>query len=78
MIEMLNPTELWRAKDAGALVGGILQSLKRRSTVGTNLLDIDRWARAMIIEAGAQSCYVDYQASFGRGRFGYYICTAVN
>ena len=32
----------------------------------------------MIVEAGAQSCYVDYAPSFGRGPFGHYICTAVN
>jgi len=78
MIEILNPTELARAKETGALVADILQSLKRRATVGTNLLDIDRWAAAMILEAGAESCYVDYEPSFGRGPFGHYICTAVN
>jgi methionyl aminopeptidase len=78
MIEILNATELARAKDTGALVAGILQTLKRRSTVGTSLLDIDRWAETMIVEAGAQSCYVDYEPSFGRGPFGHYICTSVN
>jgi methionyl aminopeptidase len=78
MIEILNPTELLRAKEAGALVAGMLQTLKRRSTVGTNLLDIDQWTHNMIIEAGAQSCYVDYEPSFGRGPFGHYICTSVN
>ncbi|MEE2037703.1 type I methionyl aminopeptidase [Nocardiopsis sp. CT-R113] len=78
MIEILKPTELARAKDTGALVADILQTLKSRSAVGTNLLDIDRWAKAMIIEAGAESCYVDYEPSFGRGPFGHYICTAVN
>ena len=78
MIEILTPAELARAKETGALVAGILQSLKRRTTVGTNLLDIDRWTAAMIREAGAQSCYVDYEPSFGRGPFGHYICTAVN
>ena len=78
MIEILNPTELARAKETGALVADILQALKRRSTVGTNLLDVDRWARTMIIEAGALSCYVDYAPSFGRGPFGHYICTGVN
>jgi methionyl aminopeptidase len=41
-------------------------------------MDIDRWARAMIAKAGAQSCYVDYAPSFGRGPFGHYICTSVN
>lgn len=78
MIEILDPTDLPRAREAGALVAGILQSLKRRSTTGTSLLDIDLWAQSMITEAGAQSCYVDYAPSFGRGPFGHYICTSVN
>lgn len=78
MIEILNRSKLAQARETGALVADILQAMKRRCTVGTNLLDIDRWAAAMIAEAGAQSCYVDYEASFGRGPFGYYICTAVN
>jgi methionyl aminopeptidase len=78
VIEILNPVELSRAREAGALVAAILQALKRRSTVGTNLLDIDRWARSMISDAGAVSCYVDYAPSFGRGPFGHYICTSVN
>jgi methionyl aminopeptidase len=78
MIEILNPAELSRAREAGALVADVLQTLKRRSTVGTNLLDIDRWAKTMIAEAGAMSCYVDYAPSFGRGPFGHYICTSVN
>lgn len=78
MIEILNSAELLRAEKTGALVADILQSLKARAAVGTNLLDIDRWAREMILAAGAESCYVDYAPSFGRGPFGHYICTAVN
>lgn len=78
MIEILTPDELSRARETGALVADILQTMKRRSTVGTNLLEIDRWTAEMISEAGAQSCYVDYAPSFGRGPFGHYICTSVN
>ncbi|RFU83948.1 type I methionyl aminopeptidase [Streptomyces triticagri] len=78
MIEILNSTLLDRAKDTGALVADILQTLRSRTAVGTNLLDIDRWTQAMILEAEAQSCYVDYAPSFGRGPFGHYVCTAVN
>jgi methionyl aminopeptidase len=78
MIEILNSTELPRAREAGALVAGILQTLKSHCEVGANLRDINRWAQAMITEAGAQSCYVDYEPSFGRGPFGHYICTSVN
>jgi methionyl aminopeptidase len=78
MIEILDSTQLPRARETGALVAGILQTLKTRCEVGTNLRDVDRWAQAMITEAGAQSCYVDYEPSFGRGPFGSYICTSVN
>jgi methionyl aminopeptidase len=78
MIEILNSTQLPRAREVGALVAGVLQTLKSRCAVGTNLRDVDRWAQAMITEAGAQSCYVDYEPPFGRGPFGHYICTSVN
>jgi methionyl aminopeptidase len=78
VIEILDRSQLPQARDTGALVAGILQTLKSRSTVGTNLRDVDRWTKAMIDEAGALSCYVDYAPSFGRGPFGHYICTSVN
>ena len=78
MIEIMSPAEVTRARDTGALVGGILQTLRERIVAGTNLLDIDRWTAQMIAQAGAQSCYVDYALSFGSGPFGHYICTGVN
>jgi methionyl aminopeptidase len=78
MIEILTPTKRARAKHSGALVARILQTMQERATVGTNLLDVDRWTKEMIADAGAESCYVDYEPSFGRGPFGHYICTSVN
>lgn len=78
MIEYLDPSALPRARAAGALVARILRTLERRSAVGTNLREIDRWAEDMIAESAAQSCYVDYAPAFGRGPFGHYICTSVN
>ena len=78
MIEILSPAEVDRARRTGALVGTVLQTLRERTGVGTNLLEIDAWARTLIEEAGADSCYVDYAPSFGRGPFGHHVCTAVN
>ena len=78
MIEILARTELPRARAAGALVADVLQTLRSRSTVGTNLLELDAWTRELIAEAGAQSCYVDYAPPFGRGPFGHHVCTSVN
>lgn len=78
MIEILSPGRVATARTSGALVADILQTLRTRTVPGTNLLEIDGWAKEMILGAGAQSCYVDYAPSFGRGPFGHYICTAVN
>ncbi|AYG04392.1 type I methionyl aminopeptidase [Gryllotalpicola protaetiae] len=78
MIEILSPAELHRAEAAGRFVAHVLTTLRQRTAVGTNLLDIDAQARQLIQEAGAVSCYVDYAPSFGRGPFGHYICTSVN
>ncbi len=78
MIEILTPAELPRARAAGRFVADVLDDLRQRVTVGTNLLDIDRWTAEHIARAGATSCYVDYAPSFGRGPFGHFICTAVN
>lgn len=78
VIEILTPAEVDKGRATGALVGTILQTLRERTRVGTNLLEIDRWAKQMIEAAGADSCYVDYAPSFGRGPFGHHVCTAVN
>lgn len=78
LIEILTPAEVRRARVSGALVADILQAMRSRATVGTNLLEIDAWTKEMIEAAGAESCYVDYAPSFGRGPFGHYICTGVN
>lgn len=78
MIEILTPADLDLARATGKLVGKILQTVKDRCEVGTNLLEIDAWVKEMIEEAGAVSCYVDYEPSFGEGPFGHYICTSVN
>ena len=78
MIEILTGREIDQARETGRIVGNILQAMKERAVVGTNLLDIDVWTREMIEAAGATSCYVDYAPAFGSGPFGHYICTAVN
>ncbi len=78
MIEILSPSQVDRARVTGALVGDILQTLRSRAAAGTNLLEIDAWTRDLITEAGAESCYVDYAPSFGRGPFGHHVCTGVN
>jgi len=78
MIELRTPAEIDEMRPAGRFVAETLQTLRAETTVGTNLLDIDRRAHALIRAAGAESCYLDYAPSFGSGPFGYVICTSIN
>ncbi|GGA73625.1 methionine aminopeptidase [Pseudoclavibacter endophyticus] len=78
MIELRTPAELEQMRPAGRFVAETLQLLMSEVKVGTNLLEIDERAGALVRDRGAVSCYLDYHPSFGESPFGHYICTAVN
>ncbi|CAI9386366.1 type I methionyl aminopeptidase [Microbacterium sp. T2.11-28] len=78
MIELRTPAEIEQMRPAGRFVAEVLATLRDETTVGTNLLAIDRRAHDMIRRAGAESCYIDYHPSFGASPFGKVICTSVN
>lgn len=78
MIELRTPAEIDQMRPAGRFVAEVLATLRDETTVGTNLLAIDRRAHDLIRRAGAESCYIDYHPSFGASPFGKVICTSVN
>ncbi len=78
MIELRTPAEIEAMRPAGRFVAETLATLRDETTVGTNLLAIDRRAHDLIRRAGAESCYIDYHPSFGASPFGKVICTSVN
>src|SRR5688572_21132471 len=78
MIELKSPAEIERMRVAGAFVAEILTKVGARADVGVNLLDLERHARDLIRERGAESCYWDYAPSFGNGPFRNVICLSVN
>ncbi|HEV7184315.1 MAG: type I methionyl aminopeptidase [Actinomycetales bacterium] len=78
MIELRTPAEIEQMRPAGRFVARVLQETAAAAKVGTNLLELDRIAHALIREAGAVSSYLDYHPSFGAGPFGKVICTSVN
>ena len=53
MIELRTPAEIEQMRPAGRFVAETLATLKAETTVGTNLLDIDRRAHELIRKAGA-------------------------
>ena len=62
----------------GRFAASVLEATRAATKVGTNLLELDALAHAMIREAGAESCYIDYHPSFGAMPFGKVLCTSVN
>ncbi|RLK49345.1 type I methionyl aminopeptidase [Microbacterium telephonicum] len=78
MIELRTPAEIEAMRPAGRFVAETLATLREETTVGTNLLAIDRRAHDLIRRAGAESCYIDYHPSFGASPFGKVICTSIN
>ncbi|MBC3193247.1 type I methionyl aminopeptidase [Pseudonocardia sp. C8] len=78
MIELKTPAEIERMHVAGRFVAQVLSELAARAQVGINLLDLERHARRMIRDRGADSCYWDYAPSFGRGAFRNVVCLSVN
>lgn len=78
MIELKTPAEIERMQVAGGFVAQVLGDLRRRAQVGVNLLDLEQYARKMIRDRGAESCYWDYAPSFGRGPFRNVVCLSVN
>ncbi|QDQ98689.1 type I methionyl aminopeptidase [Tomitella fengzijianii] len=78
MVELKTAREIESMRVTGSFIAGLLDDLQSRVEAGVNLLDLERRARTLITERGAQSCYWDYAPSFGRGPFRNVICLSVN
>ena len=78
MIELRSRNEIDAMRPAGRFVAAVLTELAERTRVGTNVLELDRIAHAMIVEHRATSCYIGYHPSFGAMPFGKVLCVSVN
>lgn len=78
MIELKTDAEIEKMRTTGRFVAQVLDELGGLADVGVNLLDLEHHARDMVKRRGAQSCYWDYDPSFGSGPFRNVICLSVN
>ncbi|GAB3458102.1 type I methionyl aminopeptidase [Streptomonospora sediminis] len=78
MIEHKTPKDIERMHTTGRFVGQVLAELADLAEVGVNLMDLEHHARRRIKERGAESCYWDYEPSFGKGPFRNVVCLSVN
>ena len=78
MIELKTGAEIEKMRTTGQFVAQVLSELGALAAIGVNLLDLEHHARDMLKRRGAQSCYWDYDPSFGRGPFRNVVCLSVN
>lgn len=78
MIKLKTGAEIEKMRTTGQFVAQVLSELGALAAIGVNLLDLEHHARDMLKRRGAQSCYWDYDPSFGRGPFRNVVCLSVN
>jgi len=78
VIELKTGAEIEKMRTTGQFVAQVLSELGALAAIGVNLLDLEHHARDMLKRRGAQSCYWDYDPSFGRGPFRNVVCLSVN
>lgn len=72
MIVLKSDAEIAKIRAAGRLAAEVGEMLKQRIAVGVTTADLDRWADAMIRDAGAYPSFKGYRG------FPASICTSVN
>ncbi|WP_297007667.1 type I methionyl aminopeptidase [uncultured Corynebacterium sp.] len=78
MVEIKTEAEIALMREAGGLVARILAELSGMVAPGVNLMDLEHRCREMIRDAGATSCYWDYDPDFGDGPFRNTVCLSLN
>jgi methionyl aminopeptidase len=78
VIELKTPAEIDKMAVTGEFVAQTLATLAGEAEPGVNVMQLERHARTLVADRGAQSCYWDYAPSFGRGPFRNVICLSVN
>lgn len=78
MVELKNAAELDAMREAGRVVGTILEAVQRAATVDVSLRELDEVARTVLSEAGATSPFLNYRPSFAGSPFPAVMCVSVN
>jgi methionyl aminopeptidase len=78
VVELKSPAEIAAMQAAGEVVARALDAVRARASVGTRLIELDRVARQVLADAGADSPFLGYRPSFAPTPFPAVICTSVN
>lgn len=77
-VELKTPAELERMREAGRLVGRILDRVAELIAPGVTTAELDRVAEKMVNDAGALSAFKDYPHPHGGTPFPSVLCTSLN
>lgn len=77
-IELKQPEQLRRMRQAGLVVARALTAVAREAESGISTTELDAVAAQVIASAGAQSSFLEYGAIDGSGGFSGVTCLSVN
>ncbi len=72
------PEEIKMIKEGGQIMGRILEDLAKMCKPGVAIIDIDKAAEKMIIEAGGRPAFKGYRTKFSDTAFPATICASLN
>ncbi|MDI3417434.1 type I methionyl aminopeptidase [Streptomyces luteolus] len=78
MVELKTDASLDAMREAGRVVAQALTAVREAADVGVRLVDLDRVARGVLREAGADSPFLGYRPSFAPTPFPATLCVSVN
>lgn len=78
MVELKTTAELDAMREAGRVVGVILDAVQRVADVDVSLRELDEVGRTVLSEAGAASPFLNYRPHFAATPFPAVMCTSVN
>lgn len=78
MIELKNPAEIARMREAGRVVARALAAMRDAARVGVTMRDLDAVGAKVLQDAGATSPFLDYHPAWAPSPFPASICASVN
>jgi methionyl aminopeptidase len=78
MVELKTSREIALQREAGRVVAGALEAVRKSAEVGVTLAELNRIASVVIANAGALPAFLNYRPSWAQTPYPGVICTSVN
>lgn len=72
------PSQIENIRESGKILGSVLRKLRNVTKEGVSLLELDKFARELIIEKGGKPAFLGYRPYGAKAPYPATLCTSVN